>query len=158
MVRSGNDRYVTAMVQAVKNLPVSNTPSVSASRPANIGGRHTSSSSASIEELSSGTGVMFDAAAFAHDGTLPNAANDSTQNFQEKAFTGDRLFKAPSTAFASLVEQQQGLDEIIKDDAGKNTNTHEVLFAKNAISIYETTAKVISGTLPTLGQEVSLTL
>jgi len=158
MVRSGNDRYITAMVQAVKILPVSNTPSVSVSRPTNIGGRHISSSSASIEEISSEAGVMFDAAPFTHAGTLPNPANDSPQNFQEKAFTGDRLFKAPSTAFASLVEQQQGLDDIIKDDAGNNTNTHEVLFVKNAISIYETTAKVISGTLPTLGQEVSLTL
>jgi len=102
---------------------------------------------------------MFDTAAFTHAGTLPNAAGDHNKNsHDDKPFAGDRLFKTPSTAFASLVEQQQGLDEILRDEAGNSLNTHEILFAKNAISIYETNAKVISGSLPTTGQEISLTL
>jgi len=118
-------------------------------------GRINSVSSASLNEASASAASQFDTAPYNFNNSSPDRANDDQrQPGHKRQHFG--LLNAPSEAFASILGSGSGDPEL--DSFG---NPVSKVFANNvskAIKTYELNHKIISGTNPVRGTEISLTL
>jgi len=145
---------------ALVSKMVSASPAVatSAPRPA-AGARVASLHSGPIEEASISTGTFFDTTPYEYRDGQTQARNDDHQTGGHQAPLRRQhlgTINATSEAFASLLDSNLRGDVV--DDFG---NVHQKTFPNvisQAISTYELNSKVIAGTNPILGSELSLTL
>lgn len=130
----------------------------SVTRPT-AGARVASLHSGPIDEASISTGSFFDTSPYEYTGGQNAARNDDQQNGGRQAPLRRQhlgTINATSEAFASLLDFDARGD--VMDDFG---NVHQKTFPSvitQAIATYEQNSKVISGTNPVLGSELSLTL
>lgn len=111
---------------------------------------------AEVEETNPAVGTFLDDSVFAfHQEERRNTPSNQGEGRRNRANVF--LFNAPSQTFASLVERRDTGGSVAGGD-GQGQVRRYVGTVPKAISIYETNAKVISGTMEKLGTSVRLTL
>lgn len=148
------------MAQVPKLIPVAPAPSAAANSRVGPGQRVASSLEGPIEEINAGGSVSIDASAAGFDQEQPRFEDALRQQNRDRdqrreAFANGRLFTATSAVFASILERP--------DDSGGNADgrigrPREPESVDRIIRTYETNAKVITGTNPVLGTELSISL
>ncbi len=129
---------------------------VSTTQPRAIAaGRVASVSVATVEEPGFSTATQLDTAPFAFHNRSPDPANDDRQQPKHKR-EHFGILNASSESFASIL--QSGSEEAELDDYGYPVHKIYAGAVSKAIKTYELNHKVISGTNPIRGTEVSLTL
>ncbi len=115
--------------------------------------RVASSYNASVEQLYPGAGPSFHPAAFgyAEEGRSPVDRDNGRRSRQNTP----GVFSAPSQTFAAILE---GGDQFFSGGDAGARNTRFGGAVSKAIEIYETNAKVVTGTNNVLGTSLSLVL
>jgi len=132
------------------------TTAVSASHSRTVPtARSSSGASSPVEQISISTGAEFDTTPFAFQDEFRNPANDDNrQPSHKRQHYG--LLNASSESFASIL--QAGNDEVEFDQHGDPVTRSYSGTVSKAINTYEMNSKIISGTNPVRGTEISLTL
>jgi len=139
-------------------------PRVAAAAPSAVSATHSrtvptarsvSGASSSIEQLSVSSETQFDTAPFAFQDEFRHPANDDhRQPSHKRQHYG--LLNASSESFATII--QAGSDEVELNPQGEPNGRRYTGTVTKAISTYELNSKIISGTNPVRGTEISLTL
>ena len=134
--------------------PAPQAASTTQSRAVAIG-RVASVSVSTVEEPGFSTAAQLDTAPFAFQNRTPEPANDDRHQPQHRR-EHFGVLNASSESFASIL--QSGSEEAELDDYGYPVQRIYAGTVSKAIKTYELNHKVISGTNPLRGTEISLTL
>jgi hypothetical protein len=139
-------------------LPRISVPPAQAATPqsrAVVNARVASTSTSTVGEPDFASATQLDTEPFGFFDHTPNPVNDDEQrqNHKRQHFG---LLNAPSESFASILEA--GAEDIELDDYGNPVSRVYSGTVSKAIETYELNSKVISGTNPVRGTEISLTL
>ncbi len=112
----------------------------------------------SVEELSEGTSVSFEGAAFGFRQEAPSSFDrNGGQEQQPPRYHSGRI-NAPSQTFAALLETPETAGGGNRNAAGDGPAAPFPGVVARAIEIYETNAKIVGGEGNILGTSVSLVL
>ena len=120
-----------------------------------VNSRVASTSTSSVGEADFASAAQLDTEPFGFFDHTPNAANDDEQQPKHKR-QHFGLLNSSSEAFASILES--GIENAELDNYGNPVNRVFAGTVSKAIKTYELNSKIISGTNPVRGTEISLTL
>ena len=147
------------MAQVPKLISISQSPAALANNRVAAGNRVASVLEGPIDQISGGGAVSIDAnaAGFDERQDVEEALRHQTRDRERRgsAFANGRLFTANSSVFASILERPDEPRTSSEGPIGPRRDSESV---SKIISTYETNAKVITGTNPILGTELSISL